>query len=430
MMDSAHSANAPARPRQFDDPLMARIDALLDKGFPLLKFPSELENQFLSDTMEARRRHFLISGLLALILYNGFLIGDYLMAPDVFDLAVRLRLLYFTPVSLLLIFLGTRTDWKIVRKLPPMAYEVIIVTIALFAAVTLAYILSETKSQYAHFYHVGFSVVVMYGNIVKRLRFWYAVVFSSALMAIHILGVLQVLDTFPSRLVWPIVSLVAATAMFSLVANYTMELDERRRYLLTLRERGVVRELSRTYERLQSLSHVDGLTGLYNRRHFQEHLQNVWGRAQYDKDVVGVMMIDIDQFKRYNDRHGHAAGDECLTQIAEVLQATLRRPEDLSARHGGEEFVALMPHTDLPQAEQVAERVRQAVEALQIRHENSTASRFVTVSIGVACVRADFSLKEAVLISAADHALQQAKREGRNRVCLNDTPVVLAPSTA
>jgi len=350
--------------------LMARIDALLNKGFALLKFPAALEDQFLRDTLEARRRHFLISGMLALVLYNGFLIVDYLMAPDVFELAVRLRLLYLTPIGLFLIFLGTRTNWRIVRMMPPMAYEAIIVAIGLFAAMTLAFILSETKG----------------------------------------------------RLVWPIVTLVGATALFSLVANYTMEHDERRRYLLTMRERGVVRELSQTYERLQALSHVDGLTGLYNRRHFQEHLENVWGRAQYDKELVSMLMIDIDQFKRYNDRYGHPAGDECLQQIAQVLQNTLRRPEDLIARYGGEEFIALMPHADQQQAMQAAERVRQAVEALEIRHESSTASRFVTVSIGVACVRADFALKDAVLISAADHALQQAKREGRNRIGMHDMP--------
>ena len=427
-----HGAGEPsaARVRQFDDPLMARIEGLLEKGFPLLKFPRALEDRFLGDMLDARRRHFMISGALALVLFNGFLIVDFLMARDVFDLALRLRLLCITPMALLLIFMGTRPNWSIVRWAPPMIYEVIIMAFGLAAAGTLAFILSETRGQYAHFYHVGFSVVIMYGNIVTRLRFWYAVVFSAALLAMHVGGVLLVLDSFPPRLVWPIVTLVGATALFSLVANYTTERDERRRYLLTLRDRGVVRELSRTYERLQSLSHVDGLTGLYNRRHFQEHLENVWGRAQYDKDVVSAMLVDIDHFKRYNDRYGHAAGDECLQRVAEAMQATLRRPEDLIARYGGEEFIALMPHTDLHQAVQVAERVRQAVEDLQVRHESSNTSRVVTVSVGVACVRADFALKEAVLMSAADRALQQAKREGRNRLGVEETQAhVVAQST-
>lgn len=426
---TAPTAAAAARARLFDDPMMARIDALLTNGFALLKFPAPLEDQFLRDTIDARRQHFLISGMLALVLYNGFLIGDYLMAPDVFELAVRLRLFYVTPISLLLIFMGTRPNWLIVRILPPLAYEAIIVAIGIGTAITLAIILAETKGAYAHFYHVGYSVLIMYGIVVTRVRFWFAVLLSVALMGIHIYGVLLVLDTFPPRLVWPIVTLVGSTTMFSLVASYTMERDERRRYLLTRRERGVVRELSQTYERLQALIHADGLTGLYNRRHFQEQLANVWGRAQYDKDLVGVLMVDVDQFKRYNDRYGHAAGDDCLKQIAKVLSETVRRPEDLVARYGGEVFVALMPQTSLQQAAHMAERVRQAVESLEIRHERSTASHFVTVSIGAASVRADFALKEAVLISAADHALQQAKREGRNRVGLAASLHQSAPVT-
>ncbi len=432
-VDTAPSAAAAgpaaaARARLLNDPVMARIDALLTRGFPWLRFPAPLERQFLADTLADRLRHFLISGLLALVLYNGFLIGDYLMAPDVFDLALRLRLFYMTPAALVLIFLGTRTQWWIVRWVPPLGYEAIIMTMGVCVALTLAVILAETKGPYAHFYHVGYSVVILYGNLVTRLRFWFAVMFSLMLMAIHIWGVVLVLETFPPRLVWPIVTLVAAIALFSLVANYTLERDERRRYLLTLRERGVVRELSQTYERLQALAHIDGLTGLYNRRHFQEYLESVWARAQYDKDLVSVLTIDVDHFKRYNDRHGHAVGDEALQEIAGVLQGAVRRPEDLVARVGGQEFIALMPHANVQQATQTAERIREAVQALGIRHENSSASRFMTVSIGVSCVRADFSLRDAVLLSAADQALQQAKREGRNRVGVCEPAGVTPPS--
>lgn len=415
MMTLATTPPCPPQERPHDDPLMGCIDALLSKGVPFLKFPEPLEGQFLRDALEARRTHYLISGLLALLIYNGFLIADYLMVPDVFEMALRFRLYYLTPVGLVLLFLGTRVNWPIVKSAPPIVYEVIVVATGLYAAATLAFILSETHSPYAPLYHVGFSVVVMYGNIVQRVRFWYAVVFSLTLLAMHVTGVV-LMDNFPPRLVWPIMSLVGATAIFSLTANYTMERDERRRYLLTLRERGLVRELSRTHERMQALSHVDGLTGLYNRSHFQEYLENVWTRAQFDKSQVSVMMVDVDQFKRYNERYGHQAGDECLQHVAKVLQATLRRPDDSIARYGGEEFIAVLPNTELNYALLVAERVRQTVEALQMRHESSTASLVLTVSIGVATCRADFNLTAPDLIAVADRALQQAKREGRNRI--------------
>ncbi|MBI5927302.1 MAG: diguanylate cyclase [Aquabacterium sp.] len=402
-----------------NDPLMVRINQLLDKGFPWMRFPGSLEQQFLLDVAEARRKHFVISSVIALLIYNGFLVADYLMARDVFWLAVQIRILFFTPLALFFIYLIQRQRGAFIHSLPTASLEVIVVSGGLIAATSLAFILSETRSPLAPYYHVGFCVVVLYGNVVQRLRFWYAAVFSVALLGIHVAGIV-LLGSFPPRLLWPIVSMVLSSIVFSLTANYVMERDERKRYLLTLRERGVVRELTRAHERLQELSRVDALTGLYNRRHFQEYLQQVWERAQYDGSSVSILMVDVDHFKKYNDRYGHPVGDECLSQIASVLQSTLRRPQDLIARYGGEEFIAVLPTTDASYAMAVAERVRVAVEALQMRHESSSASHFVTVSIGVVSCKADFLLKSSALVSAADQALYQAKHEGRNRICVLD----------
>lgn len=410
-----------------DDPSMARIDLLLEKGFPWMKFPGPLEQQFLLDLAEPRRRHFLISSLISLVVYNGFLLVDYLMTRDVFWLAVKLRIFFFTPLALIFIYIIWRKRGAFIHSLPPASLEVIVVSGGLIAAASLAVILSETKGPFSPYYHVGFTIIALYGNIVQRLRFWYAVVFSTALLGIHLAGVL-LLGNVPHRLLWPILSLVLSAAVFSLTANYVMERDERRRYLLTMRERGVVRDLTRAHERLQALSCVDGLTGLYNRRHFQEYVERVWERSQFDGDEVSVMMVDVDHFKKFNDRYGHPAGDECLTQIAKVLQHAVRRPEDLIARYGGEEFIVLLPRTAAAYAVTVAERVREAVEALQMRHESSTSSHFVTVSIGMASCKAGFSLKATQLISAADLALYQAKHEGRNRVCVQE-PVTSVSAT-
>lgn len=408
--------------RVFSDPAMQRITQLLEKGFPWMKFPGALEQQFLLDLAEPRRRHFLISSIISLLIYNGFLVVDYLMTRDVFWLAVQLRILFFTPLSIFFIYLIWRKRGIFIHSMPPASLEVIVVGAGLIAAASLAFILSETKSPLAYYYHVGFVVVIIYGNVVQRLRFWYATVFSVAMLGIHVAGIL-VLGSFPERLLWPIVSIVLSSIVFSLTANYVMERDERKRYLLTLRERGVVRELTRAHERLQELSREDALTGLYNRRHFQEYAEHVWERGQFDASHVSILMVDVDHFKKYNDRYGHPAGDECLAQVAKVLQATLRRPEDLTARYGGEEFIAILPQTELNYAVGVAERVRAAVEAMQLRHESSTTSHYVTVSIGVASSKADFLLKLSTLISAADQALYQAKHEGRNQVCVRELAV-------
>lgn len=402
-----------------DDPLMGRINQLLEKGFPLMRFPGALEQQFLLDLAEPRRRHFLISSLISLLIYNGFLIVDYLMTRDTFWLAVQLRIFFFTPLSVFFIYLIWRKRGIFIHSMPPASLEVIVVSSGLIAAASLAFILSETHSVFKFYYHVGFVVVILYGNIVQRLRFWYAVVFSASVLGIHVAGIL-LLGPFPERLLWPILSIISSAVVFSLTANYVMERDERKRYLLTMRERGVVRELTRTHERLRELSRVDSLTGLYNRRHFQEVLERVWERAQFDGGHLSILMVDVDHFKKFNDRYGHPAGDECLAQIAKVLQQTLRRPDDMVARYGGEEFIALLPQTEASYAVVVADRIRAAVEALHMRHESSTSSHFVTVSVGVASCRADFLLKSSALIAAADQALYQAKHEGRNRVCTQD----------
>jgi diguanylate cyclase (GGDEF)-like protein len=131
-----------------------------------------------------------------------------------------------------------------------------------------------------------------------------------------------------------------------------------------------------------------------------------------------VLMVDVDHFKKYNDRYGHPAGDECLRQVAQVLMDKLRRPVDLVARYGGEEFIAVLPQSDEAYAMAVAERVRQAVEALQLRHEGSSSALVLTVSVGVASGTALFGQAPESLVARADQALYLAKREGRNRVSL------------
>jgi diguanylate cyclase (GGDEF)-like protein len=403
-------------PEQQGDSVMDDIKGLLENGFPLMKFPPALEEQFIADGADVRRRHFLISGLLALVVFNGFLIVDFLMARDVFWLALQLRLMVLTPLSLAVLYLVSIDNGRLLPKMHVNSVEVVILTSGLVAAASLAFILSETRSPFAHFYHVGFVVVIMYGNLVQRLRFWYAAVYSLALLGIHIVGVV-VLNNFPERLMWPIVLLVTTTACFSLFANYAMERDERKGYLLTLRERGVVHDLKHAQEQLRELSQIDSLTGLYNRRHFQDYLHGVWERARYDNKVVSVLMVDVDHFKKYNDRYGHPAGDECLRQVALVLKNCMRRPGDVIARYGGEEFIAVLPETEATYALQVAERVRQSIESLQMRHESSSTALVVTVSVGVGTCQASFNTPETSLISAADQALYQAKHEGRNRVC-------------
>lgn len=395
---------------------MDRIHELLENGFPWMAFPSDMEQQFQQDGAAARSRHFHLSGLISLLVYNGFLLADYLMARDVFWMAVELRLLVFTPIALLALHGFRRGALPWLRQAPPSIVDVLALLGGVWAAISLAIILMMSHSPLIFFYPVGFIVVITYGNVVQRLRFWFAAVFTGVLLLIYVVGVMGMPD-FPARLLWPISSMVLSVAVFTLSANYFLERDERRRYLLTLRERGLVRDLSLAHTRLREASHIDALTGLHNRHHIQEHLTLLWERARRDGDPVSLLLVDIDHFKKFNDRYGNPAGDACLQKVARVLLDSQRRPGDTVARYGGEEFMAVLPRTDASFAVGAAERIRQAVEALQVRHESSTTALHLTVSVGVVSCEAGPHLTVEQLTAAAEQALQQAKQEGRNRVC-------------
>jgi diguanylate cyclase (GGDEF)-like protein len=168
---------------------------------------------------------------------------------------------------------------------------------------------------------------------------------------------------------------------------------------------------------LRSWVYIDGLTGAFNRRHFDERFAIEWGRAARTGTPLSVVLMDVDYFKRYNDHYGHQLGDECLRQIAGALQASLRRPGDLVARYGGEEFVCLLPETDLPGATSFAARLGQQIYAQKIAHADSSVAPVVSLSLGVSCAQAAARFDPAELLRTADAQLYRAKSLGRNQVC-------------
>ena len=179
----------------------------------------------------------------------------------------------------------------------------------------------------------------------------------------------------------------------------------------------LTRKLDDANQELPRLSSLDGLTGISNRRQFDETLLREWRRLGRQGRPLSMLLCDVDYFKQFNDAYGHQVGDECLKAVARTLKDTLRRPADLVARYGGEEFAVILPDTEITGALQVAEAMRSAVEGLNITHSYSKGASVVTISIGVASTTPSRTGSDSsVLLKRADDALYRAKQAGRNRI--------------
>lgn len=169
---------------------------------------------------------------------------------------------------------------------------------------------------------------------------------------------------------------------------------------------------------LKRLAVLDDLTGVANRRHFNESLNKEWRRMAREQCPLSLILGDIDYFKKYNDTYGHLAGDFCLQQVAQAISRAIKRPADILARYGGEEFAAILPNTDTEGALQVAEAMRDEVLNLKITHGQSAIYKYVTLSLGIVSLVPQHNYDPSILITAADKALYEAKKQGRNRSIL------------
>lgn len=382
------------------------VDLNLKRDLHWLRFSPALEQRFEHETSRSRSRYLLLGILIAIVIYNLFLLTDYLMLPDVFATAVVVRLGIVTPLAL--IVMGC-----LLRGLPSLARESLEAGIVLAAAVSLVYLLAQTEHALSTYYHPGLVLVILFGNVVVRLRFWFAVCTSLLIILLYAL-VRPGPETLATETVLVNVVMMATCAVFTLFANYILERDQRRGYLLNLRERVRRAELSVSNAELTRLSYSDPLTGIANRRELNRYLKNLADSRGFER--IAFILFDIDHFKCYNDHYGHPAGDRCLTQVAHLLQQSLYRTGDLVARIGGEEFIAVLPDAGQRTAMLIAERLREAVEAAAIIHEASPIAPVVTVSAGVS--EGPMEGDVLAILTAADTSLYRAKAAGRN--CISD----------
>ena len=174
--------------------------------------------------------------------------------------------------------------------------------------------------------------------------------------------------------------------------------------------------LEESNRRLKELTNKDSLTGIANRRCFDEKLEQEYFRLRRTNSKLSIILLDLDHFKDYNDCYGHVMGDDCLRQIGRVLADSINRSVDLVARYGGEEFACILPDTDIHAAVGIAEKIRQRIEGLKIEHKKSPVSKFVTASFGVTTVQYSYGTSPEDVVAIADKLLYKAKISGRNRV--------------
>ncbi len=390
------------------DQLEPLLRHTLERGFPWLRFPSALEAWFQQVGATARRRHFQLAGFIGLLIYNLFNITDREMLPDAYHAAWLIRIGIATPLAMLgLLSLGAPA---LLRH-----RELIASLVTLTVNLSIIVIWEQSHHPYVVFYHTGLFLAVMYGIIVTRLGFWYAcavswISFASAAYAI------TRLETLPPTLMLNENVVLFAGILISLAASYLIEREQRRGFLLLALQHIDKHKLERANAELSRQSTVDGLTGLANRRHFDERMAAEWRMAQREGKPLALVFLDVDHFKLYNDHYGHQAGDVCLQRVAQCMMASVHRAHDLCARYGGEEYMALLPDTTLADALVVAERIRSEVAALQLPHADSPTAPYVTISLGVSAgLPAAYDGPQA-LIELADQALYRAKSGGRNRV--------------
>ena len=381
-------------------------EAVMAGGFRSLRFPRQMEARYQQDKLAGRLLRLSMGA--ATVLVVGMLVSDWLMVPDMFHAAWQMRLsLYALPVVLwLLMFERLGLLWR----------EWFPVMTGVVAAAIPAWLSIRSSDTLAPAYLVSLALILLFNGGVMRMRFRHGLASTLGVLLVYAMALTQ-LEPFPGVLMIAVTLVLVATGVFTLYGCYWLEHEERTNWLMLQHEHLLLAEIEKGNRRLDQLSRHDALTGLANRRHVDEFLQQVWDRARKEGDEVSLLMMDIDHFKAFNDRYGHPEGDACLKDVAEAMGAHLRQPGDLVGRFGGEEFIAVLNRTGLGAAMVAAERVRHGVKQLGRAHAASGTAPVVTVSIGAACVRPGRHERSPErLIALADRALYQAKSGGRDRV--------------
>lgn len=394
-----------------------QIDLLTTRGLNFVWFPKQLETIYRFQYQNGAAHEFRYRAPIILILYLFLSFGIYQVLPT--D-QVLSWLSYYSWVGIIVLI-----AWilSFIKKLNQWFDYYVGIGSASAVAITFILINVLENGQDNVLFHAAmmYAIVIIYGAVGMR--------FYTAIIAGWVGGLVGILvSTYvKGDIDWTFLNRTYTFSSFlGMTLAYATDRQHRENYLQNCMIELNRIELMQQAQQLSLLSQQDALTGLANRRYLDETLDNEWRRALRHETPLTIMMVDIDFFKPYNDTLGHLKGDQCLKDIATAISSIAARSGDLVARYGGEEFLLLFPMTNAQQAQIQVERLMNAIKKIAIVHPCSSVSPYVTISVGVATTIPRLNDSISAFVSRADHALYQAKTNGRNQyqIAVNQEQIV------
>ena len=369
----------------------------------LLRMGAEVERAEERDFGAERIKHLRHAIMVGLIVYNIYNLTSLHLMADIQPFTVMMRLFVLVPGSLIIFYL--------VPRVPPAIRELLLLGGMFVASLLPLYLLYVSQSSYATYTLGELPLVLLFGNMLLVLRFRFALMFT-AVTCLTALWVIHAKPGLDENLIFPLTVQVVTGLFFTLYGNWHVERQRCLTYLARYDAQNRADLAERRGDRLRDLTLTDMLTGIPNRRHLDETLEN-WLETRGD---VLLLMVDVDHFKAFNDRFGHVAGDDCLRRIASALCTFAARHDGFAARYGGEEFTLLFAMDTESGGAFLADRLVRSVRDLAIPHPaRADGLAFVTVSVGYAGTGEGGVREARDLVTRADLALYEAKSAGRNR---------------
>ncbi len=386
--------------------LLAETDTEVNKSGLFMQFSDRIEAGFKASQEQLRLRIFTMLLPSGCFVFVMFLATDLLMFPDIFWYSATMKILFNIPMTFVCYFYALRHPDRINQI-------AVLIGVSIQLQIVSFMFLSESPNVAPLIYALALVCTIANSAYALDLRLALFMSLQTIVLLFVVASFSPTMDMVNARFG---VSLGVFFCIYSLIAAYRIERSQRIAYILGLREKLRADALSLANGKLSQQVLIDGLTGVHNRRHFDDSLNILWQEHQQSESSLGLLLIDIDHFKVLNDQHGHLVGDYCLQQVAMVMMEEIRKKSDILARFGGEEFAVLLPRSDLNVSFEVAERLRRRVEQLQVHIAGQDAPVRITVSIGChATVPVEGKLAQK-FVADTDEAMYDAKKSGRNAV--------------